>query len=190
MYQLHFGDYEVTIAPSGRNEWYTPPSLIARVARVLGTIDLDPASCALANEAVRARAFYTREDDGLTRCWQGRVYLNPPYSHEDERRGMGGAKREGPTALFVKKLLDEYRAGNVTEAILCVNADTCRSWFAPLWDFPICFVYEPVQFIRPGGEKEHHFFGTAFVYLGTNIQSFIDVFHSIGAVALRIGEKP
>lgn len=59
--------------------WYTPADDMALVRRVLRTIDCDPASCAEANETVRARTFYTREQDGLTLPWRGRVFLNPPF---------------------------------------------------------------------------------------------------------------
>ena len=63
----------------GSPEWYTPPSIIADVREVLGSIDLDPASCETANETVRATKWYGIDDDGLSQPWAGRIYLNPPY---------------------------------------------------------------------------------------------------------------
>ena len=57
-------------------EWYTPPSVIDRVLAVLGHIDLDP--CAEPGRRVPATVHLTAEEDGLTRAWHGRVYLNPP----------------------------------------------------------------------------------------------------------------
>lgn len=59
-------------------EHYTPVEYIEAARYVLGRIDLDPASCARANETVRASTYYTKEDDGLTQTWFGNVYLNPP----------------------------------------------------------------------------------------------------------------
>ena len=42
--------------------------------------DLDPASCPRELSAVPARRIYTIEDDGLSLPWEGRVWMNPPYS--------------------------------------------------------------------------------------------------------------
>lgn len=62
-----------------KDEWLTPPGLI----RTLGEFDLDPCS---PSPDVRpwdtARMHFCRKDDGLTRPWSGRVWLNPPYGRE------------------------------------------------------------------------------------------------------------
>src|SRR6266702_3408421 len=90
------------------NEWFTPPEIMEAVRDVLGTIDLDPASCPEAQKTVQAKTFYTKEQDGLAQEWRGRVWLNPPFSH--------------PLNIhFVNKLIDEYQSGNVSKAIMLVN---------------------------------------------------------------------
>lgn len=67
-------------------EHYTPPDVIAAVRHTLITIDVDPASCELANRTVGARRIFTKADDGLSRSWRipsyssGTVFCNPPGS--------------------------------------------------------------------------------------------------------------
>jgi len=60
------------------DEWYTPPSIF----KALGLqFDLDAASPGKhVVPWVPATRCYTLADDGLTRPWGGRVYLNAPYS--------------------------------------------------------------------------------------------------------------
>jgi hypothetical protein len=59
-------------------EWYSPRAFTEAAHEVMGGIDLDPASSAIANTVVRAERFYTETDDGLTKPWEGRIWLNPP----------------------------------------------------------------------------------------------------------------
>lgn len=55
-------------------DWQTPPEIITS----LGKFDLDP--CASSRQAFRtARVMWTKRDDGLSREWFGRVWLNPPF---------------------------------------------------------------------------------------------------------------
>jgi hypothetical protein len=57
------------------DEWYTPKEIID----ALGKFDLDP--CAPMRPLWRtARVMYNKEQDGLKQKWEGRVWLNPPYS--------------------------------------------------------------------------------------------------------------
>lgn len=60
---------------NGTDEWLTPPELI----QWLGPFDLDP--CApIARLWDTARRHCTIMDNGLIQRWEGRVWLNPPYS--------------------------------------------------------------------------------------------------------------
>lgn len=59
------------------DKWYTPPDLVAK----LGPFDLDP--CSPNNLPWKlADKFYSLEngEDGLALPWEGRIWLNPPYS--------------------------------------------------------------------------------------------------------------
>lgn len=57
------------------DEWYTPPEIIES----LGPFDLDP--CAPVKPLWQtAKVMYNKNEDGLKQVWNGRVWLNPPYS--------------------------------------------------------------------------------------------------------------
>ena len=98
-------------------EWYTPSDVIDRVRAVLGEIDLDPASNPVANEVVKARQIYTKDDDGLVQDWHGKVFLNPPFGSDK-------------ISQFVEKLVDEYQSGNVSEAIMLTDSLSLPNWFS------------------------------------------------------------
>jgi hypothetical protein len=50
---------------TGEYEWYSPREVVDAARDVLGAIDLDPASCDLANEVIQAAQIFTRERNGL-----------------------------------------------------------------------------------------------------------------------------
>lgn len=83
---------------NGTEEWLTPPAII----RALGTFDLDPCAPVVRPWDTAAR-HYTIHDNGLTKNWGGRVWLNPPYSNQAIRwmRRMA-AHGNGIALLFAR----------------------------------------------------------------------------------------
>src|SRR5438552_4181923 len=114
---------------STSNEWYTPARYIEAARLVMGGIDLDPASCELANRTVKAGRYYTQEDDGLAQEWKGRVWLNPPYGRTNEMK----ARHQSTIEMFVFKLLQCFNDDSIEQAVLLVPATIGTKWFAPLW---------------------------------------------------------
>lgn len=58
----------------GTDVWLTPPSILSN----LGEFDLDPCS-PIDRPWDTAKTHYTIIDDGLSKEWSGRVWMNPPY---------------------------------------------------------------------------------------------------------------
>jgi phage N-6-adenine-methyltransferase len=150
-------------------EWYTPREYIEAARGVMGGIDLDPASSDEAQEIVQADRYYTKQDDGLSQSWAGKVWLNPPYNMpliED----------------FTGKAIDEYQAGNIECAIVLVNNATDTGWFHRLFDYPVCFTRRRVQFWTSEGPNLGARQGQAIFYLGGNPDLFAQVFSAFGVV--------
>ncbi|MGB3756514.1 MAG: DNA N-6-adenine-methyltransferase [Rivularia sp. (in: cyanobacteria)] len=157
--------------------WYTPLHIIKLVVQVLGAIDLDP--CADDGKHIKAAQHYTFNDDGLTKPWHGRVYMNPPYSSP---------------GLWMKKLQAEFESGKVKEAIALVPAATDTNWLSPLlktqlvcfWKGRIKFLGEDYQPLRSA--RQSH----VLVYWGENSEKFKGVFESHGFVSVPsqlLGDK-
>lgn len=158
---------------TGNDEWYTPHRFVEAARTVLGDIDTDPTSNDIAQRTVRAATHFTKQDDGLTKSWLGRVWLNPPYS----RQLIG---------KFVDKLLAELANGNATAAILLVNSQTDAAWFqrAMLSAAAVAFPNKRIRFMRPGGTPSENspLQGQAFLYFGADPLGFASVFDQFGAV--------
>jgi len=160
------------VTQSLTNEWYTPAEYIEAARRVMGGIDLDPASCEEANATVHAAQFYSEADPGLGREWKGRVWLNPPYGR------LAGD--------FVAYLETQYRAGHVTAAVTLVNAHcTDTAWFRPLWDHTLCFSYGRLNFTAGTARRGGSTHGSVFAYLGPDPAAFAAEFARWGAIVRR-----
>jgi len=116
------------------DEWYTP----AEIIRSLGEFDLDPAS---SPEAFRlnqsAKKIYTAKENGLLQPWNGRVWLNPPYSNPLLQH-------------FLKKMAEHNRG------IALVFSKIEAKWFHDIvfeHATAIKFLYNRIQFLRADGTK-------------------------------------
>ena len=164
-------------AGGGEVEWYTDPLVLSMAREVMGDIDLDPASCAIANEVVRADRFLTKADDAFASHWSGRVWLNPPYAPDLIKP-------------FAEKLLEEVAMGRTTEA--------CWLWPTGREDLPWCqdlmeaasALWMPkgrMKFRSSEGEVQASERPCMVLYLGPNRSKFVEVFSTQGVVWTRGG---
>ena len=162
---------------TGDTEWYTPPEFIRAARRVLGSIDLDPASSEVANDVVGAAKFYTEQDDGLQQQdWAGRVWMNPPYAQPLVDR-------------FCARLAREYAEGDVSEACVLVNNGTDTALFQTLaaQASAVCFPRGRIRYWHPDKESATPLQGQAVLYLGQHVDRFKQQFLRFGFVAVMRG---
>lgn len=177
VYRKTFGDGSQPNQQSLSNEHYTPAKYVEAARKVLGAIDLDPASCKEANKTVKAKQYF--DTGGLEQEWVGRVWLNPPYGR------LAGS--------FIEKLADEVQAGRVGAAIALVNAHcTDTAWFQRLWSGLLCFTDHRINFY--GDEsRSGSTHGSAFAYFGPNETAFVNAFRQFGPIVKQVAhddQKP
>lgn len=161
---------------TGNNEWYTPSEYIESARKVMGKIDLDPASSELANTVVKAEIYYNIDDNGLNKDWAGKVWMNPPYSAD-------------LVSAFINKLVSEHEKGHIEEAIILVNNATETRWFKLLVEIAsaICFPIGRVKYWGPNSTSGAPLQGQAFVYIGENTVEFGNEFNKYGWLAFFAG---
>ena len=161
---------------TAENEWYTPSEYIEAARSVMDGIDLDPASSDEANETIQAESYFTQDDDGLQQEWFGNVWLNPPYSRD-------------LMPAFVQKLINEYEAKRITQAILVSHNNTDTNWFQLLAakSTAFCFCKKRIKFYC-GDDVAGPTNGQVFFYLGPSVYRFISVFSAHGVIALPFSE--
>lgn len=167
------------------SEWYTRPTYIEAAREVMGSIELDPASCAAANAIVQAERYYSKEQNGLLQEWHARsLWLNPPYGRSGKMIGM----HQSSIKMFVDKCLHHYQHGDVLQAIILATTEVNAKWFYPLWQYTLCIPDHRVNFIVPIQQKNKYsqMFGTCFVYLGPNEAKFTEVFSRFGRIVRAI----
>ncbi len=152
---------------SGEHEWYSPSEYIEAAREVMGGIDLDPASSAIANKLIKAKRFYDIEADGLSKKWKGRVWMNPPYASP-------------LITKFCQKLVDS----DIEAACVLVNNATETAWFQMVADRAsvVCFPKKRVKFRHPE-RKSTPLQGQAVLYIGEKPVEFCDAFKTFGFCA-------
>lgn len=153
---------------SKSDEHYTPLEIVKAVLDCFdGCISLDPCSNSHTSPNIPSERLFTIDDDGLTKLWGAEtLYMNPPYSK---------------VKPWLKKLLSEYHAGNVHEAIALVKADTSTQWFKELFQHStaICFVDHRLKFLTDKDQGSATF-ASAAIYFGQNADNFKQAFQSLG----------
>lgn len=150
----------------------TPPHITELVVKVLGQIDLDP--CADDGECVSAQTYYKAADNGLIQEWHGSIFLNPPHSS---------------SGVWMAKLLFEFAAGRVKQAIALVPAATDTDWLSPVLKVqPVCFWKGRINFPNEDDilKAESAYQSHVLVYWGDNPQRFKEVFELYGVVFLPL----
>ena len=111
------------------NVWLTPKDIIDS----LGPFDLDPCACSEPRPWSTADKHYTVEDDGLSKVWEGLVWMNPPY---------------GPDTRVWMRRLKEHGSG-----IALVFARTETRWFQESCDTADLFLFpaKRITFCKPDG---------------------------------------
>lgn len=160
---------------TGEFEWYTPRKYLDAAVRVMGAIDLDPASSPAAQKHVKAGKYFTLDNDGLMQQWTGRVFLNPPYA-------MPLIKQ------FTAKMVESVITGSMKEGILLTNNATDTEWFHQVMSVctAICFTRGRISFLEANDgelvEKPSPTHGQAFFYFGPKLTTFVDVFADFGTI--------
>lgn len=180
------------------DSWFTPSKYIDAACRAFGQdqIDFDPFSSAAANKTVKAKEYFTIEDNALEKPWPGSedkkrakngmgvkkgrlksVWMNPPYSSPL----CGDAIR-----CFVKNFDD-----NVFESgIILVNNTTDNLWAQELLRGQtgcraVCFTQGRIKFWNADGKPvSGNTRGQMFFFFTHNrkrIDAFRKAFSEIGA---------
>lgn len=116
------------------NSWITPQHIL----KALPFFDLDPCASTPQPWPCAYRS-YTEADDGLTRNWSGRVFMNPPY----------GAQ----TAAWLERLADHGDG----VALVFARTET-RMFFSQVWERAgaILFLRDRLFFHYPDGTRAPH----------------------------------
>jgi hypothetical protein len=168
------------------DQWFTPKWLIDKVRQVIPQIDLDPASCDLANQIVKATKYLTETDDALQLPnWSNvpvSVFCNSPTG-----KYIGNISK---SKLFWEKLLQHKHRNLLKEAIFlgfsleqlqttqnCVNG--------AIGDYPICVPSKRVKFVSPKGVFNSPTHSNVIVYIPgveDNTELFYQIFKNVGSL--------
>lgn len=127
---MSLGSHQKTV---GTSQVHITPKWIIDA---LGPFDLDPCAADPRPWACAAEN-YTAADDGLSKLWRGRVWLNPPFHRYQVARWIEQMAEHGSgTALL--------------------HARTEAAWFEPIWECAagILFMANRLTFHKPDGSLQ------------------------------------
>jgi hypothetical protein len=130
---MTLGSHQMTVGKS--QSYITPPVLLLP----LGPFDTDPCTSTPQPWLIGTKFNFTERDDGLSRPWEGRVFVNPPF----DTRGVH---------QWVERI------GKHGRGILLVHVRPETSWFGLVWEYAsgILFLRHRVNFYLPDGSRCPH----------------------------------
>jgi hypothetical protein len=175
-------DYEIPDKEKG-DENYTPDYFIEACRNFLGWFDLDPFSNAIAQKSIRAKTFWTKHDNALTKDWTPylKKFINPPYS----QRLIGKC---------IDKILEFCAIG---ETILIVNSSTSAKWFQrcknacsaylnPSKRMPFYNPYREIQYLNGTKKRSGNEYDQTVFYFGTRPLEFDQALGHLGSCSIPI----
>jgi len=169
----------IAMLHTGDQESYTPQQYVESARKIMGSIDLDPASNEYANrELVKATTYFSAEDDGLSKEWKEKVWLNPPYEYPLIKN-------------FIDKLIAEFKSNNVSDAILLTNNNTDTQWFhdAAINSQIVCFTKGRINFHKEDGSLSQPTNGQSFFYFGDKKDFFAQEFKKYGLIMTVVNNE-
>ena len=163
------------------DDWYTPHFILDAARNCMGgQFDLDPASSHKANEQVKAKTYFTRQDNGLCKLWNPmlykKVWLNPPYSR-------------GNIIEFVLKFLGELHDA---KGIMLCRLDSSTRWFKLMIESKyitcVCLPNEKLMFQRiyPHTSKCGNKEGNILFFRNIKPERVKKYFNEIGYVFIKL----
>ena len=148
------------------NCWNTPQHIVNDVLEFFDdNLELDPCSNSEDNPNVPAQKVYTEETNGLAHDWIAEsVFMNHPYSE---------------SKLWIPYAVSQYECGNAKELILLIKLDISTKWWSSVSMYPWLAINTRLKF---GNSKSAAPFQSAIVYLGSNLDKFVDIFEKYGTV--------
>jgi hypothetical protein len=137
------------------DDYYTPKWVFETMGL---EFDLDVASPPGGGPWIPANKFYTMKDDGLSSPWEGRVWMNPPFSN--------------PT-VWMGRFLDHHHG-------ICLVVVSRSKWFSTLWESDASLVSMPtdMKFTR-GGEPRGINYQTVLAAFG---EECVEAISRVGVV--------
>jgi hypothetical protein len=175
-------DHEIPDKEKG-DENYTPEYFLEACRAFLGWFDLDPFSNAIAQKSVRAKTFWTKDDNALTKDWTPylKKIVNPPYS-------------QGLIGKCIDKILGFCTIG---ETILIVNSSTSAKWFQrcknacsaylnPSKRLPFYNPYREIQYLNGTKKRSGNEYDQTVFYFGDRPLEFAKAMEHLGSCSIPI----
>lgn len=188
--------HQLINATSSEVEYFTPVEIIEAARRVMGTIDLDPASSDNANLTVKAVHIYTAKESGLAQPWHENVFMNHPFGRTEKACQVPCLNVNKThvchdydfygNAAWINYLETEFTAERVTQACCITFACTSEAWFQPLIKRPQCYLTPRTNYRLPDGTiKKGVSKGSVVTYFGSDVAAFAREFEPFGTIKVR-----